>query len=61
MRSSETLMEKNIAIVMAALSGYTALTETHGSATAANLIDQFIQIVERCLVGDTRIHTTLTL
>lgn len=49
-------MEKNIAILMADLSGYTALTETHGPATAADLIDRFIQIAERCLVGDTRIH-----
>lgn len=45
-------MEENIAILMADLSGYTALTETHGAASAANLIDRYIEIVEKCLVGD---------
>lgn len=49
-------MEKNIAILMADLSGYTALTETHGSLTAANLIDRYIQIANNCMVGDSRIH-----
>ncbi len=49
-------MEKNIAILMADLSGYTALTETHGPVTAADLIDRYIQIAENCLVGDSRIH-----
>ncbi len=48
-------MEENIAILMADLSGYTALTETHGSATAANLIDKYIEIVETCLVGDSQV------
>ncbi|MGZ8557831.1 MAG: adenylate/guanylate cyclase domain-containing protein [Chitinophagaceae bacterium] len=49
-------MEKNIAILMADLSGYTALTETHGSVAAADLIDRYIGIVESCLVGDSKIH-----
>ena len=49
-------MEKNIAILMADLSGYTALTETHGSAAAADLIDRYIGIVENCLVGDSKLH-----
>jgi class 3 adenylate cyclase len=49
-------MEKNIAILMADLSGYTALTETHGSVAAADLIDKYIGIVENCLVGDCRLH-----
>lgn len=49
-------MEKNIAILMADLSGYTALTETHGSVAAADLIDKYIGIVENCLVGDSRLH-----
>ncbi len=30
-------MERNVAILMADLSGYTALTETHGSVSAADL------------------------
>jgi len=49
-------MEKNIAILMADLSGYTALTETHGSIAAADIIDKYIGIVENCLVGDCRVH-----
>jgi adenylate cyclase len=49
-------MEENIAILMADLSGYTALTETHGSVSAADLIDKYLAIVENCLVGDSRLH-----
>lgn len=49
-------MEKNIAILMADLSGYTALTETHGAAAAADIIDKYIEIVENCLVGDSKLH-----
>jgi len=49
-------MEQDIAILIADLSGYTALTETHGSATAADLIDKFLSIVENCLVGDSNLH-----
>jgi class 3 adenylate cyclase/YHS domain-containing protein len=49
-------MEKTIAILMADLSGYTALTETHGAVAAADLIDKYIGIVEQCLVGDAQLH-----
>src|ERR1700704_3386995 len=49
-------MEQHIAILMADLSGYTALTETHGASTAADLIDKYIEIVENCLVGDCQLH-----
>jgi class 3 adenylate cyclase len=49
-------MEKNVAILIADLSGYTALTETHGSVAAADLIDKYIGIVENCLVGDSKVH-----
>ena len=49
-------MEENIAILMADLSGYTALTETHGSVSAADLIDKYVGIAENCLVGDCRLH-----
>ncbi len=48
-------MEENLAILMADLSGYTALTETHGAVSAANLIDRYVEIVEKCLVGDSRV------
>jgi adenylate cyclase len=49
------VMEENIAILMADLSGYTALTETHGAASAADLIDKYMEIVEGCLVGDSEL------
>ena len=49
-------MEKNMAILMADLSGYTALTETHGFFAAADLIDKYIGIVETGLVGDCKLH-----
>lgn len=45
-------MEENICILMSDLSGYTALTETHGAVSAADLIDRYIAIVEDSLVGD---------
>jgi adenylate cyclase len=41
---------------MADLSGYTALTETHGAVSAADIIDKYISIAEDCMVADTRIH-----
>jgi class 3 adenylate cyclase/YHS domain-containing protein len=49
-------MEQDIAILMADLSGYTALTETHGHFSAADLIDKYINIAENCLVGNTKMH-----
>jgi adenylate cyclase len=49
-------VEKNVAILMADLSGYSALTETHGSFTAADLIDKYMSLAENCLVGDCMIH-----
>ncbi len=49
-------MEERIAILMADLSGYSALTETHGALSAADLIDQYLTIAETSLVGDCSIH-----
>ncbi len=48
-------MEESIAVLMADLSGYTALTETHGAVSAADLIDKYLLIVEDCLVGDSQL------
>jgi class 3 adenylate cyclase/YHS domain-containing protein len=48
-------MEENVAILMADLSGYTALTETHGAASAADLIDKYMEIVQGCLMGDSEL------
>src|SRR5689334_2755708 len=49
-------MEENIAILMADLSGYTALTETHGAVSAADLIDRYLEIVEKCLLDDCHLY-----
>src|SRR3954464_4017765 len=49
-------MEQDIAILIADLSGYTALTETHGSLTAADLIDKYIEIVTASLIGDSHLQ-----
>lgn len=49
-------MEQDIAILIADLSGYTALTETHGSFTAADMIDKYVEIVNDCLAGDSVLH-----
>ena len=52
-------MEENLAILIADLSGYTALTETHGSSTAADMIDKYIEIVKESLVGDSELHQSV--
>jgi len=49
-------MEQLTAILIADLSGYTALTESHGASAAADLIDQYIAVVESSLVGDSALH-----
>jgi class 3 adenylate cyclase/YHS domain-containing protein len=48
-------MEKLIAILMADLSGYTAMTEVHGPAQAMSMVDKFIKLVERSLPGKSRL------
>lgn len=49
-------MEQNIAILIADLSGYTALTEVHGPSTAADIIDTYVELVQASLVGNSRLH-----
>lgn len=49
-------METNIAILMADLSGYTAMTEIHGAMSAADIIERYLAIVKRSLVGDSQLH-----
>jgi class 3 adenylate cyclase/YHS domain-containing protein len=49
-------MEQELAILIADLSGYTALTEVHGANKAADLIDTYLGIVEDSLVGSSRLH-----
>ncbi len=49
-------METNIAIMMADLSGYTAMTEVHGAHMAVDLIDKYMSIVNKSLVRSTHLH-----
>ena len=49
-------MEKELAILICDLSGYTALTEVHGAGKAADMIDTYITLVEESLVGGSRLH-----
>lgn len=49
-------MEKPVAILMADLSGYTALTEAHGAISAADLIDRFLEIVRDSLAAGSHLH-----
>jgi adenylate cyclase len=49
-------MEQNIAILIADLSGYTALTEVHGPSAAADIIDTYVDLVQTSLVGNSRLH-----
>jgi len=49
-------MEDNMAILIADLSGYTALTETHGASAAADIVEKYLDIVQDSLVGDSRLH-----
>jgi class 3 adenylate cyclase len=49
-------MEQEIAILIADLSGYSALTEAHGASTAADVIDIYVEVVNDSLVGGSRLH-----
>jgi adenylate cyclase len=53
---ASTYMEENIAILIADLAGYTALTETHGATGAADMIDTYLDIVKSSLIGDSHLH-----
>lgn len=44
-------MQRQLAILMADLSGYTALTEVHGAATAAGIIDRYFTLASESLKG----------
>jgi adenylate cyclase len=48
-------MEKNAAVLMADLTGYTAMTDVHGGASAATLVRKYMELVNSALVGETKI------
>jgi len=45
--------------LIADLSGYTALTEAHGSISAARIVKRYIEIVKECLNENTRLIETI--
>lgn len=47
-------MEKMMALLMADLSGYTAMTEIHGAAAAAEIVEQYQQMAIRALGPSSR-------
>ena len=49
-------MEQELSILIADLSGYTALTEAHGAETAADVIDEYLSHVDEALAGDCYLH-----
>ena len=44
-------MEEDLAILMADLTGYTAMTHAHGGASAAKIVGKYMQLVDTALVG----------
>lgn len=48
-------MEKDVAILMADLTGYTAMTDVHGGASAAKIVNKYMQLVEQSLFGSTQV------
>lgn len=48
-------MEKNAAILMADLTGYTAMTDVHGGASAAMLVKKYMEMVNKTLIGTTKV------
>jgi adenylate cyclase len=49
-------MEHDIAILIADLTGYTSLTDTHGAMAAADLIDKYMTLVQKSLFGKSEFH-----
>ena len=48
-------MEQYVAILMADLTGYTAMTDVHGGASAAKIVNKYMQLVEQSLFGTTQV------
>lgn len=48
-------MEKDLAILMADLTGYTAMTDAHGGESAARIVNKYMQLVDHALHGSSRV------
>ena len=44
-------MERDVAILMADLTGYTAMTDIHGGASAAKMVDKYLLLVDKACCG----------
>lgn len=47
--------EKDIAILMADLTGYTAMTEVHGALSAATIVEKYLELAEKAMFGKSRL------
>jgi adenylate cyclase len=48
-------VEKNIAILMADLTGYTAMTEVHGALSAATIVEKYLELAHKAMFGKSRL------
>lgn len=48
-------MEKHLAILMADLTGYTAMTDIHGGASAFKIVNKYMELVQQSLYGRTEV------
>jgi adenylate cyclase len=48
-------MERPAAVLIADLTGYTAMTDVHGGASAATLVKKYMELVDNALVGNTKV------
>ncbi|HCM77971.1 MAG TPA: hypothetical protein DIS90_16425 [Cytophagales bacterium] len=48
-------MERDVAILMADLTGYTAMTDVHGGASAAKIVDKYMQLVDKACFGNCKV------
>lgn len=48
-------MEKDLAILMADLTGYTAMTDVHGGASAYKIVNKYMELVQESLSGSTKV------
>lgn len=52
-------MEQYLAILMADLTGYTAMTDVHGGESAAKIVRRYLELVDRALFGRARLSQTV--
>jgi adenylate cyclase len=48
-------MEQDVAILLADLSGYTAMTNIHGGASAARIVHRYMEVVDHALYGTAKV------